>query len=66
MRPVAIAAQGRWKLAQPSGTTSWITPVITSKPSALSRVAKPITRKIGSTISPTPSNHANSPGAGRS
>ncbi|CDZ32587.1 Hypothetical protein NGAL_HAMBI1145_13580 [Neorhizobium galegae bv. officinalis] len=33
-RVSAMAAHGRWKLAQPSGIVSWITAVIASKPRA--------------------------------
>ena len=41
MIAIAMAAQGRWKFAQPSGATSWITPVMRRRPSAANRVAKP-------------------------
>ena len=34
MIAIAMAAQGRWKFAQPSGTTSWITLVMRRRPSA--------------------------------
>src|SRR6266851_3331562 len=53
-RATASAAQGRWKLAHPSGTTSWITAVIMRRPSAAKRVARPSTSRIGSVISARP------------
>src|SRR6516165_9622715 len=66
MMATASAAHGRWKLAHPSGTTSWITPVMTRSASALKRVANPRTSKTGKTISAMPSKYANTAGKGKS
>ena len=61
MMASAIAAQVMCT-GQPSGTVSSTTSVITSSPSPASRVARPSTRRTGSTISAVPEAKAKTAG----
>jgi hypothetical protein len=61
--PSAIAAQVMW-IGQPSGTVSSMMHVISSRPTAAKRVAKPSTSSTGKVTSPQADRNAKTAGAG--